>query len=241
MSANVLAFVPARANSQGIPGKNLAEVGGKSLVAHTFELVQTLGDLVAPFVSTDSEVILHLAGEIGFPTDYLRPSELATDESLVIDAVLHALDYLADKDGKPPSNVLLLQPTCPLRSVEQVERALECFDEPDVQSLVSVCEMREHPYECVKGLGTRWSYLLTPVDHDERRQDFEEKFYYVDGSIYLATADFIRAEGSFLRHGKTILLETDVRYSVDIDEPEDLVVADALIRFRNEPDERRTT
>ena len=203
------------------------------MVEHTFDLINSLDGLVLPFVSTDSPEILDLAAAKGFPFDYLRPDELATDEAPVIDAVFHALDWLEEKHGFLPSKVLMLQPTSPLRTKDQVVQALDSFSNLGCKSLVSVHAMREHPYECAQLSGGDWTFLKTPATIVTRRQDYQEKFFYIDGSIYLATTDFLWCRGGFVLQGETELYEVDSRYSVDIDEPEDLAVADALLRLRS--------
>ena len=228
-----LVFIPARAGSKGIPGKNMIPFGDAPLISHTFAIAKQLEDLSVPFVSTDCPRVLSLAGEFGFDTEYVRPASLAEDDSPIIDAILHGLEWLESKGGSVPQSVLLLQPTSPLRSVNQVRQALEIFKESQMQSLVSVHEMREHPYECVFGDSLNWEFLRKPSKQASRRQDYDERFYYIDGSIYLASVDFIKENKSLVKPGETYLFQTENRFNIDIDEPEDLEVAQALLKFRN--------
>jgi CMP-N,N'-diacetyllegionaminic acid synthase len=233
MINSCLSFVPARSGSKGIVGKNLALLCNQPLIAYTYKLLQQLGDLTHPFISTDCPNVLSLASEFGFNTEYLRPKELAQDNSSIIDAIFHALEWLESQGSSLPQTVLLLQPTSPLRTIDQVRSALKIFEENDLDSLVSVHEMREHPYECVGGSASHWEFVKEPSSKVVRRQDYPEKFYYIDGSIYMASVDFLLQNKSFLKRGATYLFETESRFNIDIDEPEDLEVAQSLMKFRN--------
>jgi len=231
-SRNVF-FVPARAGSKGIPRKNVAHLNNRPLIEYTFEIIKNLSENGYPFVSTDCSEVLSLASRFGFDTEYKRPSVLAQDDSSIIDVVLHGIDWLKNSNKVEPTNIVLLQPTSPLRTVDQVSEALQIFDGKKLESLVSVHEMREHPYECSLGKDANWTFVKEPIVNVVRRQDYAEKFYYIDGSIYMASVDFLLMNKSFLKAGVTYLFETESRFNIDIDEPEDLVVAEALMKFRN--------
>jgi CMP-N,N'-diacetyllegionaminic acid synthase len=231
-SRNVI-FIPARAGSKGIPGKNLVLLNNRPLIEYTFEIIKKLSENAYPFVSTDCSEVLSLASTFGFDTEYKRPSSLAQDDSSIMDVVLHGIDWLKNSYKLQPTNIVLLQPTSPLRTVDQVSAALEIFDDKKLESLVSVHEMREHPYECSLGKDDNWTFVKEPNVKVVRRQDYAEKFYYIDGSIYMASVDFLLKNKSFLKAGETYLFETESRFNIDIDEPEDLVVAEALMKFRN--------
>lgn len=99
-----------------------------------------------------------------------------------------------------------------------------------LDSLVSVTVMREHPYECIKSQGESWKFLQKPDKSVTRRQDYKDKYYFLDGSFYLATVDFIKNHKSFVAEGKTFLFESSLRYSIDIDEWEDMYLAESLIK-----------
>tara|TARA_B100000902_G_C27193051_1_gene854941 strand:- start:86 stop:796 length:711 start_codon:yes stop_codon:yes gene_type:complete len=231
-SRNVI-FIPARAGSKGIPGKNLVLLNNRPLIEYTFEIIKKLSENAYPFVSTDCSEVLSLASTFGFDTEYKRPSSLAQDDSSIMDVVLHGIDWLKNSYKLQPTNIVLLQPTSPLRTVDQVSAALEIFDDKKLESLVSVHEMREHPYECSLGKDDNWTFVKEPNVKVVRRQDYAEKFYYIDGSIYMASVDFLLKNKSFLKAGETYLFETESRFNIDIDEPEDLVVAEALMKYRN--------
>ena len=208
-------------------------LNNRPLIEYTFEIIKKLSENAYPFVSTDCSEVLSLASTFGFDTEYKRPSSLAQDDSSIMDVVLHGIDWLKNSYKLQPTNIVLLQPTSPLRTVDQVSAALEIFDDKKLESLVSVHEMREHPYECSLGKDDNWTFVKEPNVKVVRRQDYAEKFYYIDGSIYMASVDFLLKNKSFLKAGETYLFETESRFNIDIDEPEDLVVAEALMKYRN--------
>ena len=225
-----LAFIPARGGSKGIQRKNMALLAGKPLIQYTLDVVSALGERVHPFVSTnDQEISAYCAGQ-GFDMSYRRPDALARDETLVIEAIDHALVWIGGNGQGSPSAVLMLQPTSPLRTVDHVARALDLFEERALNSLVSVCPMKDHPYECMEAHSEGWSFLRAP--HGMRRQEYAPNFHFLDGSIYIATLNFLRENRWFVVEGQTELFTPVQEWMPDIDEPEDLVIAEALFHSR---------
>lgn len=230
----ILAFIPARGGSKGIPKKNLYPINGKPLIYYTIDLIHKLKTKVIPFLSTDSIEIKNYYELEGFSTDYLRPDHLASDTSTTIDAVLHGLNWYEENFKEIIDSVLLLQPTSPIRIPEEVDSAIEYFYENNLNSLVSVTNMREHPFECMKQDDFGWNYLEKPNGTVTRRQDYLGKFYFLDGSFYLARTEFLKNNKSFVIENETYLFESKLRYSIDIDELEDMKVAEAILAMNLE-------
>jgi len=227
----ILAFVPARGGSQGIPRKNLALLAGRPLITYTLDTVRQLSDLVLPFVSTDDDQVAAVCAAEGFPTDYRRSASLATDTSSIVDAVLEAREWLAATTRTTISGILILQPTSPLRNTTELRAAIDRFSSEQIASLVSVVPMREHPYECVEAADTSsWTYVVKPPADNLQRQAYKRKFYFIDGSFYLATPQFLDQHGSVLVEDETQLFISGQRMAVDINEPEDLRLADCVLR-----------
>jgi len=227
-----LALVPARGGSKGIPRKNLARLGGKPLISHTLEICKKIEVLGATLVSTDDEEIAECCSARGFHTDYRRPPHLATDETPVIDAVLHAVNWYETKHSCIVDHVLLLQPTSPLRRFQDISNALKHYLDNQLESMVGVTPMREHPFECIEAPedGSEWSYLKKPSEMANRRQDYQGRFGFIDGSIYIASVDFVKQNHDFVVEGKTFPFFIDQRYSIDIDQPNDLKIAEFLLK-----------
>jgi CMP-N-acetylneuraminic acid synthetase len=130
-------------------------------------------------------------------------------------------------------SVILLQPTSPIRNPIEVSNALRYFYENNLESLVSVTEMREHPFECIKFNSKNWEFLEKPEGKVTRRQDYINKYFFIDGSFYLVKKDFLYRNNTFVKQGETYLYETNLRYSIDIDVLEDINIAEAILKKGN--------
>ncbi|TGK78467.1 acylneuraminate cytidylyltransferase family protein [Leptospira noumeaensis] len=226
---NILAFIPARGGSKGIPGKNLYQIAGNPLLFYTIDLAKKIDKSVIPFLSTDDIEIKAYGRSLGLNDDYLRPKDLASDSSATIDAVMHALEWIQKSSELQVDAVLLLQPTSPIRILSEVQNAIHRFKEKKMESLVSVTLMREHPFECIKSVEESWSFLEKPSEKVTGRQGYTGKYYFLDGSFYLASVDFLKNNKAFVVEGKTKLFESDLRYSIDIDELEDMKIAESIL------------
>ncbi|MEM2619603.1 MAG: acylneuraminate cytidylyltransferase family protein, partial [Candidatus Hadarchaeales archaeon] len=146
-SISTLGIIPARADSKGVPGKNIRSLGGKPLIAYTIEAALK-SDIDRVIVSTEDERIAKVAIEHGAEVPFLRPKELAADDTPSISVLIHALKQLAEKEGYRPDVVAFLQPTSPFRTQEHINAGLELLSKSEVDSVVGVCEVdaNSHPY-----------------------------------------------------------------------------------------------
>jgi CMP-N,N'-diacetyllegionaminic acid synthase len=218
-----LALIPARGGSKGIPRKNIKQIAGKPLIAWTIEaaLRSSLLDIVV--VSTDDPEIAEVARQAGAQVPFIRPSILAQDDTPGIDAVLHALDQLPQYDS-----VLLLQPTSPLRTTEDIDACLHLAFERNAQSVVSVSEPETHPY---------WTYRLTKSQTLEpmidavpvaRRQDLPTVMA-LNGAMYFADVKWLRSSGGFMGPETLAYVMTRER-SIDLDTALDWKLAELLLK-----------
>lgn len=143
----MLAVIPARGGSKGILGKNIKLLGGKPLIQYTLEVAKKSKLIDKIVISTDSVEISDFCNNYGVAVPSLRPSHLASDESPTIDTILYLIDQF-DKDDIIVENIILLQPTTPFRTIEFVERAINQYNEREVDSLVSVLKVPDkyNPY-----------------------------------------------------------------------------------------------
>ena len=224
-----LAVVTARGGSKGVPGKNLAPVAGRPLIAWTIAAAQGATQVTRVIVSTDSQEISGVAREWGAEVPFLRPAELARDQTPGVEPVLHAIEWLAENEGYRPNLVLLLQPTSPLRTAADIEAALARLAETGADAVVGVTLAEHHPY-WTKAIDDQ-GYLRNFVAADQvpdRRQDLPPA-YAVNGAIYL-----IRRE--VLLRDRTLFPERTVGYampperSLDVDTRWDLDLADIVLR-----------
>lgn len=222
--SRVLGIIPARGGSKGIPGKNLADLGGKPLLAWTIEAGRASKTIDRLILSSDSEEIMEVARQLGCDVPFVRPAELAGDHTPAADPVIHALHSL----DQAYDYVVLLQPTSPFRSADDIDACVNACVSDSVPACVSVVETRAHPY---------WTYLLDSrflmhpfVERDlvTRRQDLPPA-YALNGAVYAARVDWFLHSRAFVSEDTRAYVMPEER-SVDVDTPFDLRVARALVQ-----------
>jgi N-acylneuraminate cytidylyltransferase/CMP-N,N'-diacetyllegionaminic acid synthase len=224
----ILGIIPARGGSKGIPNKNIRPVYGKPLIAYSIEAglkSKYIDDIV---VSTDSAAIKEVSEKYGAEVPFIRPVELSGDKAGTIDAVLHALDFL-EKASRSYDYTVLLQPTSPLRTCEDIDSAIEAFLKSGRDSLVSLCEVEENPYLMQTIENGRMKRLLE-FDGSLRRQDLP-KVYIFNGAIYINKVKMLKCEKRFVNNDTLPFIMEDEK-SIDIDTIADLKLAEFLIEER---------
>lgn len=146
--SGVLALIPARGGSKGIPRKNVMEIGGKPLIAWSIQHALDSARIDRVVVSTDDEEIASVATASGAEVPFLRPSEYAQDLSPDIDAFRHALEFLSRSEGYEPDIVVHLRPTGPVRYVEDIDAAVDLLaSHPEADAVRSVSLVHQTPYK----------------------------------------------------------------------------------------------
>lgn len=232
--AGFLGLITARGGSRGIPGKNLAPLAGRPLIAWTIGAARRCSCLERVVVSTDDPDIARVSRQLGAEVPFLRPAHLAADDSPHLDTVLHALDWLEENQGYRPLAVVLLQPTSPLRRARDIEGAVKLWQDQKAQCVVSVCPAPSHPY-LVKRLdpkGTLVDFVPTPPGY-LRRQDLPPALA-LNGAIYVADPEFLRRERTWFGP-RTYPYHMPASRSLDIDTPWDLELAGLILGRETEP------
>lgn len=224
----VLAIIPARGGSKGLPGKNIKELCGKPLIAWSIEQAKSCSDIDRIIVSTDDEEIAETAKKYGAEAPFMRPAELANDTASTIDVIFHTINWLKEHQEFQPEYILLLQPTSPLRLAEDINGAIQMLKDKNAQAVVSVYETDHHPW---------WSntlpeddsmkHFLRPEILNKRRQDLPV-FYRLNGAIYLANTDYLHECNGFLGPD-TFAYEMPKNRSIDIDSDIDFKLAGLLL------------
>ena len=194
MAANprILCTICARGGSKGIPGKNVREVGGKPLIAHTIEHAlewERADDVV---VSTDDSEIAEIAQSHGASVPFVRPERLATDTAAKLPVIQHAHERMAESTGTEYDYVVDLDATAPLRTVADIERTFEAVHETDAQNAYSVAEAEKNPYFNMVELDEDgYAHLSKRPDEEiDRRQD-APPVYKINASIYVYDVEFL--------------------------------------------------
>ena len=227
----VLGIIPARGGSKGVPRKNFKELCGVPLIDYTLSVASRAEALQKLVVSSDDQEILDYAKTKYSVEAVLRPSELATDSSPVITAVLHTVNML-EQAGHTFDAVALLQPTSPLREPWHIDEAVRLLqDNKQANSIISVTAMNDvHParmYWLQEGCGLE---PIQPEYEETRRQDIPPA-YYRNGSIYLCRLSALRENAAIMcKPSLGYVMSPD--FLLNIDEPRDWIVAEALVKAR---------
>jgi len=230
-SISVLGLIPARAGSKGVPGKNIAPLAGIPLIAHTVRAAKGSRLLTDIMVSTDGEQIAEVCRKEGVAVPWLRPVELAGDLSKAQDVALHALQNTPN--GKAYDYLMLLQPTAPFRSSEDIDESIRLAARHNAESVVSfVFEETRHPYymytyEAEKNGQPAKVMPFAQYEVGLPRQKFPPCVYR-NGAIYLVRCDYFLRQHSFVSPDLVPYLMPPER-SVNIDAREDLDFAEYLL------------
>lgn len=227
-----LGLIGARGGSKGVPRKNLIDLAGRPLISYTFSeaLKSKLLDRVV--LTTDDAEIANLARSMGVEAPFLRPDYLATDTALMADVIAHALDWLKTGQNYSPDAILLLQPTSPLRRVQHIDEALSLYQSENADSLIALSEPQEHPWDMVYFEDGRMKFALDKYEDLTNRQTYKS-FYYINGAIYITRRELFAAHKNFWG-GKIVPYYMDTLDSIDVDTEADLIIADGLLRRRQE-------
>ncbi len=222
---SVLAIIPARGGSKGIPKKNIKAISGKPMINYTIEAAKECQYIDKVIVSTDNEEIAEVSMKAGAIVPFLRPDDLASDTAKTIDVVMHAIEFY-ERKGERYDIIVLLQPTSPLRDSDDITKALEYYMRKGEKSLVSVSEVTENPV-LMRQFGED-DTLVKMLDEDStvRRQDMK-KYYRVNGAIYINSMSGINENTSLNDNELGYVLAPN--HAVDIDEPQDVVVAEYFV------------
>lgn len=232
-SPRVLAVVPARGGSKGLPGKNLRSLAGLPLVVHSVRAAEAMRTVTRCVVSTDDPQVAAVARKHGADVPWLRPAELATDDTPMAPVLRHALAAVEAEEGSPYDAVVLLDPTSPARVPAEVDAAVErLLDTPNLDGVISVSQPSFNPV---------WVGVRPSADEPEvleryfpegagvtRRQD-TRRYLRINGTFYVWTSAFVRRlESSWFDEGRHAMVEIPEwrAYAIDyLEEFEDLEAA----------------
>lgn len=222
LKQRILAVIPARGGSRGIPDKNVVLLAGRPLLTHTIDTALAVGEFDRIVVSTNDPKIAAVAEACGVSV-VRRPDDLATADAPTEWAVLHALDSIVEAGDPPFDYVAVLEPTTPFRTVATIQGAIRSIVANGARSLLTVSEIRE-------SIGRIESGIFRPLQKPRRRQD-REPLYVECGAIYLCRVDHLRQTRSLVTED-WLAFVVDSKEAVDINEPLDLIYAEAVAEQR---------
>ncbi len=227
MTADTLYIIPARGGSKGIPRKNIKPLAGRPLIHYSIDVARAMAPDSHIIVSTDDDEIRAVAGETGLKVPYRRPESLGADNTGSREVILDAMDF-ADGHGIRYEKLVLLQPTSPLRTVEDVRECLSLYT-PDIDMVVSVTPAACNPYyDCFETSGADGSLHVSKGDGLFTRRQDAPPAYQFNGAVYVINPASIRRMplGAFPRRIPYVMPR---ERSVDLDTPLDWLVMEKLM------------
>lgn len=230
----MLAVIPARGGSKGLPGKNVRTLAGLPLIAHSIALARLCPDIRRAIVSTDSPEIADVARAFGGDVPFLRPAALAQDDTPMWPVVQHALRAVEEEEADGSSRfdyVVLLDPTSPGRLPEHVAGARQRLAAvPDADGIVGVSRPDFNPlWHCVVERDGWMSDLVPGASAYVRRQDVPA-VYRINATLYVWRADFVRRATDWRRDGRHLIYEVPEVHAIHIDDGDEFARAEVAIR-----------
>lgn len=231
--SKIIAIIPARGGSKGLPGKNIIPLGGKPLIAWSIETAKKSKLVERVIVTTDDEKIATVAREYGAEVPFIRPAELAQDDTPPDPVLKHALQFLEEKEGIKPEIIVWLEPPCPFRTPEEIDEAIQMLkNDSDADSLRSVIEPFQNPYKSWTIGENGYLEPLIKVEgralHTGPRQK-TTKTYWQNGALFLFKYDTIMKKGNFFGDKILPYIMPSDRF-IDIDKKEDLELAEFYLK-----------
>lgn len=231
MTHQTLAIIPARGGSKRVPHKNVREVAGKPLIAHTIEHASSASRIDRTIVSTDDEEIAEVAKEHGADIPFMRPAELATDTATLPETITHALDNLQKADSKYDW-ICTLQATCPLRTPKDIDETLAKLDKTGADSCLTISKYVTPPQWAMArdengALSEFFDFQMLWTDEPARSQDIPE-LYHPNGAVFATSIEAWRTYESFYTP-YTTGYEMPRERSFDVDEPWELELVRDLL------------
>jgi N-acylneuraminate cytidylyltransferase len=226
---SVIAVIPARGGSKGLPGKNIREIAGKPLIAWTILEAKKSKYIDRLILSSEDEEIINAAKAWDCEVPFVRPKELAQDDTPGIEPVLHAIEAIPAKYDY----ALLLQPTSPLRLAADIDGCLEMCHRRGTPACVTVTEPEKSPYWMYRlDTGDRLVPLMDKGYTSQRRQDLPTA-YVLNGAVYAVRTGWVEQYRTFLTPETAAYVMPRER-SIDVDSEQDIIVCELLLSLRGE-------
>jgi len=222
----MIAIIPARSGSKGLPNKNIKPLNGIPLIAHTILCAQRAKSINQIIISTDSKIIADICLEYGADVPFLRPEHLSTDQSHAIDAYIYTIEQLEKQLNNAIDNFIVLQPTSPLRRPEDIDKAIELFFKMSADSVISYTK-EHHPIYWHKNIckDLRFENIFPEVI--KNRQELRETFF-PNGSIYIYKTEIIKQRRHYTNNSYAYIMPRNL--SIDIDTIDDFEFAEYILQ-----------
>jgi len=233
----VLGIITARGGSKGIPGKNLKLLAGKPLLAYTIDTARRSGALDRVILSTEDEAIATAGRDLGCDVPFIRPLDLAQDDTPHLPVIQHATRWMQERVNYRPDAVMILQPTSPLRTAEDIAAAVALLDNSGADSVLSVTEVpvHSHPMRTLRLDATGHAVLFVSGDpvrrRINRRQDLPPA-WVMNGAIYACRTGVLFDAEPSLYGNRVVAYRMPAARSISIDDLEDWHAAERALSSR---------
>lgn len=222
----MIAIIPARKGSKGLPGKNIKDLIGKPMIAYSIEEALKSKHITEVVISTDCKEIEEVAVQYGAKSPFLRPEYLATDNAKAIDNYIYVIDRINKEFGYDVKDFVVLQPTSPLRKVEDIDGSIELFKVKSADSVISYTE-EHHPIEWHKYITDEGKFENIFEERLMNRQEIK-KSYFPNGAVFVFDYEFIK-QGKYFSDNSYAYIMPRFR-SVDVDTIEDFKYIEFLMK-----------
>jgi|TARA_B110000971_G_scaffold124666_1_gene127600 CMP-N,N'-diacetyllegionaminic acid synthase len=228
-NAKILGVIPARAGSKGIPNKNIIDIGDQPLIKYTIDAALGSTMITDCIVSTDSDDIASLAESLGSSAPFIRPKNLSDDKALSLPVIQHAVNFMEKKYAIRYDVVIMLQPTTPLRTSEDIDKSLTALMSEKLDSVISVVEVEgNHPLRMKRIVNNRLVNYVDQGHEDMRPRQELPKVYIRNGAIYATLRDVLIVGDSFVGENSYPYVMSKEK-SINIDTISDLYLAQTYI------------
>lgn len=218
----MIAIIPARGGSKGLHGKNIKLLNGKPLIAYTIEAALHSKNITRVIVSTDDLEIAEVAKKYGAEIPFMRPGFLSSDNAKSIDVYNYTIDRLEEEENTEINEVIILQPTSPLRTSQHIDEAIEMYFAKKADSVVSYCQ-EEHPVFWHKYINEEGKFEeIFSGNYQKNRQDIKTT-YYPNGAIYILSKELLSKDTYYSANSYAYIMNNNC--SVDIDTMDDFELA----------------
>lgn len=224
----IVATICARGGSKGIPRKNIRLLCGQPLLVHTIEAAKKCKLINRIIVSTDDHEIAEIAREAGAEVPFLRPKELALDNTAKLPVIKHAIQFLESQEGYRADIIVDLDPTSPLRTEKDIEACIRMVMTGEADNVISVTEARKNPYFNMVEIIDGKVQLVKQLDHLIMRRQEAPEVYDLNASIYVWKRDTLMDNDTIYLENTGIYLMP--RWAIDIDDETDFELVEFMLK-----------
>lgn len=221
-----MGLITARAGSKGLKNKNMMQLGGRNLIEIAISFAKQILPENKILLSTDYsfENFNNLLNK----SQYLKRSKnLCSDETSIIDVCLNAYDYISSQTVNNITDIILIQPTSPLREIKDLKSALKIYKANKLKSLASVSPVIQSPYEIIEGIGNNWKPITSWYGH-LNRQKIKSNYFYINGNFYIFNVNKLKSSRTII-DSETYMFSSTKKYFIDIDDSQDFDLIKKII------------